>query len=230
VSAGGPRVTANDGSRACYGASLAGARFLSLAATATIHLLAFAGILAATGVSVGSGGKRAQHIAVVSLPPLSSPPPSEIAPERQGKGQSAAAPVTLPTASVGGASPETARETVPALATNAGALLPPAEVPASPQAPATTPAGDAMEQYKLRIWRQILAHRPRGVQASGTTVIGLQISPGGSLLASEIASSSGNMNLDRIALRTVRQSAPFPPAPATLGAERLAFAVPMEFR
>lgn len=238
--AGGRHVMTSGFAGASFSASLAGARLLSLAATAAIHVLAFAGILAATGVTIETGGSRAPHLTVVSLPPRASPPrptvrlqpepgpklEPELTPMRRDKAPVSPASPAARSAPSADAGPEAETTLVPAR------LEPPAEVrqAIAPPVSATDLAGDAMEQYKLRIWQRINAHRPRGVRASGTTIIRLSIAPDGRLLASQVAASSSNPNLDRIALRTVRLAAPFPAAPAALGPGQIAFAVPLDFR
>jgi protein TonB len=51
----------------------------------------------------------------------------------------------------------------------------------------------------------------------------------GELISVELAASSGNAALDRLALRTVRNAGPFPPPPATVEGDQLVFTIPFSF-
>lgn len=64
---------------------------------------------------------------------------------------------------------------------------------------------------------------------SGITVLRFRLSPQGALLSAEVATSSGNLNLDKIALRTVRQAIPMPPPPDGATGDQLVFTVAVEF-
>ena len=51
----------------------------------------------------------------------------------------------------------------------------------------------------------------------------------GVLVDAEMAASSGNAALDRLALRTVRNAAPFPAPPMGVDRDELVFTIPFSF-
>lgn len=63
----------------------------------------------------------------------------------------------------------------------------------------------------------------------GTVLVQFQLSASGTLMSASVARSSGNILLDRIALRTLRQSSPFPAPPGDLAPDQLLFAIPVRF-
>jgi len=65
--------------------------------------------------------------------------------------------------------------------------------------------------------------------AAGAVTVQLTVSGTGSLLAAEVAKSSGNGALDQAALRAVQSAAPFPAAPAGLEAGDQTFMLRMSF-
>lgn len=85
------------------------------------------------------------------------------------------------------------------------------------------------DAYTRELWKHIAERRPRGIRLVGTTIVTFHIDVKGEVLSSEVSKSSGNFNLDKIALRAVRQASPFPAPPASLSAEGLMFAVPIIF-
>ena len=109
--------------------------------------------------------------------------------------------------------------------------------PPSPPAPTAslppTVTGDQRQEinrYTLQVWEQIQQHRPHHVPVPGTAVVEFRLSDSGSLVAAEIKHSSGNIRLDRTALDTVQDAAPFPPPPAGATPQDLTFSIPFEFR
>lgn len=75
----------------------------------------------------------------------------------------------------------------------------------------------------------IMRWKPHGLRSEGTVVVGFQLDRGGQLASSRIVRSSGDVRIDRLALRMVRQAAPFP-APATeIPQEKLNFQIPVNF-
>ncbi|WP_162631152.1 energy transducer TonB family protein, partial [Meridianimarinicoccus zhengii] len=60
---------------------------------------------------------------------------------------------------------------------------------------------------------RIAATRREHTNRRGTVVLAFAVGPGGGLAALDIARSSGDSALDRIALDHVRRAAPFPPPP-----------------
>jgi len=63
----------------------------------------------------------------------------------------------------------------------------------------------------------------------GVATVRFTVGGGGALMAVELAASSGNPALDRLALRTVRNAAPFPAPPADLEREQLVFMIAFSF-
>lgn len=87
----------------------------------------------------------------------------------------------------------------------------------------------ALKEYQSTIWRMIDANRPRGVNMQGMVTIVFRLSADGALLSLGVSRTSGNMLLDRIALRSVRQAAPFPHPPAGLSGSAMTFEIPINF-
>lgn len=79
------------------------------------------------------------------------------------------------------------------------------------------------------LWRLIDANRPRGVNMKGAAVILFRLSADGTLEAAQVSRTSGNILLDKIALRSVRQAAPFPRPPGDLSVTALTFEIPINF-
>jgi len=100
--------------------------------------------------------------------------------------------------------------------------------PASPQAASSTLSA-ARAAYLRRLWEWIAARRPAGLHLEGEALINFSIGPDGALRGLSLAQSSGNTQLDRLALRTVRLAAPFPRPPESLDAEKLDFVLPFHF-
>lgn len=96
--------------------------------------------------------------------------------------------------------------------------------------PVQAPAPDASAAYAMLLWQRINANRPRGNLLQGQAVVSFRLDRNGGLLAITIARSSGVATLDRLALRAVRASAPFPLPPDELNDAQLDFAVPVNFR
>jgi protein TonB len=101
-------------------------------------------------------------------------------------------------------------------------------------APALAPAaasttGTVRANYARRLWEWIAARRPAGLHLEGEALISFSIGPRGDLRGLSLDRSSGNAQLDRLALRTVRLAAPFPRPPESLDAEELNFVLPFHF-
>jgi protein TonB len=64
---------------------------------------------------------------------------------------------------------------------------------------------------------------------SGTAIVRFRVGRSGGLESAALLRGSGVMMLDKLALRAVRQAAPFPPPPAEIGDDRLIFDVPVQF-
>jgi protein TonB len=93
---------------------------------------------------------------------------------------------------------------------------------------ATTP-GENVLTYGAKV-RAFLARQPRAVGPPGTATVTFAISASGTLLYARIEHSSDNAALDKMALATVQNAAPFPPPPKTLNDEALSYAIQIGFR
>ena len=209
------------------GSASAVSRLVSFAAPLALHVFAIAGILSATGIRTGASDARQAQVTVVALP--SPPPPDHPAPRRGASLHpmpSARLSPPMPPASMAQAAdlPVSARAAPPAQAEARDTASPPEMPPSSGKGPDQT-----LPDYQAAIWRHIAEHRPRGIQAKGSAVIDFRIDRNGQLLASKIVRSSGNLNLDRIATRLIRQASPFPRPPEWLAADQLVFVVPINF-
>lgn len=87
--------------------------------------------------------------------------------------------------------------------------LAPADKPVATQ-PKARLSGAA---YASKVWGALARHKPRAGQSGSATVV-FSIGPSGALGGVRIGKSSGNTNIDQLALATVRGAAPFPPPPS----------------
>lgn len=212
--------------------SVSGARLLALGASIMLHLGAIAA-LASLHNHIAAQSGRGTTLTVFSLQapaPIPERKPNENPPTGEGP------------ARVSAASPPAARvpaSAAPIVSSNP-AILPPLAATGEPVAPAVPrpdegprpPAADvgsALRAYQLTIWRTIDAHRPRGINRHGTVLIAFRLSTDGALLSAEISRTSGDMLLDKIALRSVRQASPFPRPPEAVPAAALLFSIEINF-
>lgn len=66
--------------------------------------------------------------------------------------------------------------------------------------------------YTAKIWSALARHKPRAGKA-GSAAVTFSIGPAGGIRSVKISGSSGDSQLDQMALQTVRNAAPFPPPP-----------------
>jgi protein TonB len=83
--------------------------------------------------------------------------------------------------------------------------------------------------YGAMIWEQIARHKPASVHLQGTAYVRFTVTASGEIETISIIQSSGSMDLDTLALRTIRRAAPFDPPPASLTSRDLVFEVPFNF-
>ena len=99
--------------------------------------------------------------------------------------------------------------------------------------PAHSPAPKATEpdraSYARLLWARINARKPTGQDLVGRTLVTFTLDGQGRLLTAGITQSSGQMLLDKLALRAVHAAAPFPPPPADSGEGSMAFTVELVF-
>ena len=216
---------------------LTGARLFALCATAVLHLLVAATLASIFDFRSDGTTDRGAALTVVTL---EAKPPVATREER-----AAPTPATLPTSSSHvpqSAQRPTIKETGAEISPQPGSSVPVVAAPESvsparitPALPASTRPGapeitTALELYRATIWRQIDAHRPRGVTMRGTAVVRFRLSPDGLLIEATVSRTSGLIQLDKIALRSVRQAAPLPRAPTGIADTQLTFEIPINFR
>lgn len=89
---------------------------------------------------------------------------------------------------------------------------------------------ELLDVYSRAVWKRIAAHKPKGLRLPGTTRLSFTVAVDGALLAVSVVRSSGNPDLDQLALRTVREAAPLPPPPRGLRTAPLTFEISFAFR
>ncbi|MGE4344747.1 MAG: energy transducer TonB [Geoalkalibacter sp.] len=92
----------------------------------------------------------------------------------------------------------------------------------------------ARQDYLLSLRNLIAQYRryplpARRAGQEGIAVVRFILHPSGELLECEVLAASGIPLLDRAALSTVRNAAPFPPPPPELGEKPLTCEIPIEF-
>lgn len=114
------------------------------------------------------------------------------------------------------------------------AMPAPAQMPQAPapQAAAPAPAAThvAAEVYQKILWQHVASRRPQGIHLEGEALVAFTLDRAGRLLSASIEQTSGNKMLDRLALRTVRTAAPFPPPPVSLPDDALRFSLAFNFK
>jgi protein TonB len=79
--------------------------------------------------------------------------------------------------------------------------------------PKLTPKrAETASSYNAEIWSALARHKPRAGKA-GSAAVTFSIGAAGGLRSARISGSSGDSQLDQMALQTVRNAAPFPPPP-----------------
>jgi len=211
----------------------ADARLATAATTLLLHAAAIGAALAWVGSSVAPQASKQAGMPVFAL---YRPVPARAEASGQPHARETQSAAAMHPAGQAHALPPQAPSPAPA----AGASLPLPQRPEAESAPFAAPGGAAAiasdgpsdgeaTRYSQDLWRHIAARRPHGVQGRGTTLLTFRIDKDGALLAAKVVGSSGDYNLDRIALRTLRQSAPFPAPPAALASDRLEFTMPVNF-
>ncbi|WP_084615566.1 energy transducer TonB [Solimonas flava] len=200
--------------------------------TALLHLVVIAALLHAGPSPPPAAAPGAVSVrllpAVAAPPPTARPEPRPAAPvPRAAPRASAVKPAASPAhpepapsaAASTAATPDLTRS--PSLRAPAAAE---AATAADTQAVAAVDDARVAAAYVQALWTQIAAARPTGTALQGEALVGFTLDADGRLVALELLQSSGNGLLDRLALRTVRRAAPFPPPPAAAGREfRIAF-------
>jgi protein TonB len=113
----------------------------------------------------------------------------------------------------------------------AGSVAARGEEPAS-TTPQSAPAGaspGAVREYARYVSQALARSKPKGLGALGTVRIRLVVAQDGGLASVEVARSSGNTRLDRIAVAAV-QSTTLPRPPPGMSPSDLTYEVPYHFR
>jgi protein TonB len=79
------------------------------------------------------------------------------------------------------------------------------------------------------VWARIRKGVPPGLNLVGEAEIEFDLDQEGRLKSTRLARSSGDRQLDQLALRTVRLVAPFPKPSGRLDCNRLNFILPVQF-
>ncbi|HEY9090698.1 TonB family protein [Parasphingorhabdus sp.] len=132
--------------------------------------------------------------------------------------------------------PTTLSRSAPAAPTILQPSILPSQTKPSPPKPEVNPVqvaddkkASALASYQRLIWARIAARKPKGLHLSGLAMVRFAVSRDGNLTSVELASSSGNSALDKLALRTVRNASPFPAPPVNLETDQLIFTIPFSF-
>ena len=88
----------------------------------------------------------------------------------------------------------------------------------------------AWTDYQRKIWAHIKLRTPRGMHIPGETLLEFTLDTHGMLTSADISRPSGNVMLDRLALRTLREAAPFPQPPEAVRERGLRFTIRFSFR
>lgn len=153
--------------------------------------------------------------------PLRPAPALASKPRRDPQPSAASTPAKLARAEAATPAPAAPPASAPALddrpAPIPASFTPPAPAPAAAKAPAPTEDA-ALRAYQEQVWRMIMARRPPGARLSGGAMIGFHLMADGAPCDIEIARTSGDPMLDRLAVDTVRRAGPFPKPPAAVNA------------
>lgn len=85
--------------------------------------------------------------------------------------------------------------------------------------------------WASQIVRRIEDKRPpRTKLPSGRVVVHFVVGRDGSILSKDVATSSGQPSLDRLAMEMVERAAPFPPMPDALSDDSQGFDLPLRFK
>ena len=85
------------------------------------------------------------------------------------------------------------------------------------------------KKYEASVRAHLKLHRPNGGFGVGLVVVAFKLSRSGNVASTRILRSSGNSDLDDMALRAIHRSAPYPKPPAGLRTSSLRFTIPFRF-
>jgi protein TonB len=87
----------------------------------------------------------------------------------------------------------------------------------------------AMLSYGAEVRARVAGNKPSGGGLRGTAVVAFGLTPSGGLVYAGLARSSGDPQLDQLAIAAVRGAAPFPTPPAGATSAQLRFTIPFHF-
>lgn len=210
-----------------------------IAATATVHAVLLAVAALAFQVADPQPGEDSALPAVtfslpappgvVGAPDAEQPsdqPGKRVIPPAHDSSQAVAAQAAPP------AFPLPAAERPAAQA--ASRVLPSPVLPSAMTAPAPVPSAsdseaDLLAAYSQQLRERIQERRPRGLRKEGAVIVAFSLDRAGRITEALLARSSGDVQLDRLALRMVRQASPFPPPVPEIPSAKLTFAIPIRF-
>lgn len=212
-----------------------GQRLPAIVVTALVHAAGLALAASAFHVAQTRHGKP-DGLRVTVFRSQSSPAPAE-PPERKNQPapKKRAHKATHQSA---GRTSETKPQTISIAAQPSKIVAAPAEAGQTPSPRLSAPAEprtaapgkeDLLAAYAAQLRQRILERRPRGLRKDGTATVAFHLDRAGQITGSTIAVSSGDVQLDRLALRMVRQAAPFPEPPRELPESKLDFSLSIRF-
>ena len=233
----------DDGRRAGYGRPSVWSRRLGAGLAAVTCCLLMLAALDANLAGLLRPTQAARVSSFTLLAPSPPPPPPPPAPSAEPRLRTGEAPRSpeprpsrpaepAPTNEKGGsiASPLPAPPaTGPSLTAATASRLSAPEPPVAPPQAQNDKNQTALAAYQRQLWARIAARKPAGIRLAGVATVRFAVAGDGALVAVDLAASSGNTALDRLALRTVRNASPFPPPPATAKEEQLVFTIPFSF-
>lgn len=209
-----------------------------LAAAIAVHGALLVAAVTAFAVA-GQGERHHRSCEVVAIfeaaeRPVPPPPPPEgrkagrvVPPVRPVPRSSDAQPPVVVSDLSPGRAASTPLPLLPA-APAARAIQPeaPHSAPPPPPQPVTAKA-DPLAAYAAQLRAAIMRWKPRDLRKEGEVTVAFTLTPTGQLNATRLAQSSGDVQLDRMALRMVRQAAPFAAPPKD--ADSLDFTIAVRF-
>ena len=87
-----------------------------------------------------------------------------------------------------------------------------------------------MVSYAAEVRARVAGNKPPGGGLRGTAVVQFGLTPSGGLAYAGLARSSGDTQLDQLAVAAVRSAAPFPTPPSGATSAQLRFAIPFHFQ
>lgn len=200
-----------------------GARVPAILVSAALHLAVAAFVI--SGRTQAPPAPVLHTAAITLLPPVAEPAAEAVAAPPP-------APATAPRRSKVSppALPEIVSISLPAVSAPAPPAVQAITPPPRPEPPPPSNAESVRDDYARRLWKWIAARRPKGLRLDGEAVVAFRVARDGTLSDIALVQPSGSTPLDRLALRTVRFSAPVPTPPETLPGDALHFTLTFHFR